>query len=220
MTLYLITNWHVVTCRNSDTGEHVRPDAAEPNSLIGHFRASRSSFEVQQRSIALRDAENSPIWLHHPAHGRRVDVVAIPIENEYAEFVSPINELPIEPLSVQVGMDVFVLGFPFGSELPTLPVWKRGSIASEPQIVRQAQNYYLIDTASRPGMSGAPVILRSYWVHLTDSGPSIKTDPGTKFFGVYSGRLQVRDGEAQLGRVWPASFITEIIDANVRDTGE
>ncbi len=218
--LYLVTNWHVVTCRNSETGKHIRSDIAEPNMLVGNFRAHRGSFETQQRKVPLRDSENRPLWLYHPVHRGCVDVVAVPLGKEYSEFVSPINELPVEPLSVRIGMDVYVLGFPFGPNPPSLPVWKRGSIASEPEIVRLAENYYLVDTASRPGMSGAPVILRSYGIHLTDSGPSIKTKPGSKFFGVYSGRLHARDDEAQLGRVWPASFISEIIDANTRDSGE
>lgn len=217
--LYLITNWHVVTRRHNETAAHLREDAAEPSHLIGFFRAQRNSLEVQQRKIALRDRDGAPLWLHHAAFGRLVDVVAVPLDGEYAAFVSPINELPVEPLSVRIGMDVFVLGFPFGSKIPSLPVWKRGSIASEPEIVRQADNFHLVDTASRPGMSGAPVILRSYGVHLTDSGPSIKTDPGTTFFGVYSGRLHAAENEAQLGRVWPAPFIHEIIDGDERDPG-
>ena len=33
--LYLVTNWHVVTCRNNETGRHLRDDAAEPNILGG-----------------------------------------------------------------------------------------------------------------------------------------------------------------------------------------
>jgi len=217
--LYLITNWHAVTCRNNETGKHLTPEAAEPSHIIGHFRAQRGSFETQQRKIVLRDKDDIPLWLHHPAHGRRVDVIAIPLPKEYETFVTPINELDAEPLLVKIGMDVFILGFPFGAKAPALPIWKRGSIASEPEIVRQGDMFYLVDTASRPGMSGAPVILRTYGVHLTESGPSIKTDPATKIIGIYSGRLRTAETEAQLARVWPASFITEIIDANERDKG-
>jgi hypothetical protein len=217
--LYLISNWHVVTCRNSDTSQHLRLDAAEPNNLVGHFRLRPGSFETQTKTIPLRDAQGKSLWLHYPASGNRVDVVAIPLSDEYQTFTSLISSLPIEPLSVQIGMDVFVLGFPFRSAPPALPVWKRGSIASEPNIVRQAASYYLVDTASRPGMSGAPVILRSYGARLTESGTSIKDEPGSRFFGVYSGRLRAPEDDAQLARVWPASFITDVIDANVRDPG-
>jgi hypothetical protein len=67
-------------------------------------------------------------------------------------------------------------------------------------------------------MSGGPVILRSYGTHPTESGPSITTDPATRFFGVYSGRLHTKDPlEAQLGMVWPRSFIEDIIDVPTPD---
>ena len=216
---YLITNWHVVTRRDSDTSQLLSDYAAEPNALVAHFRERPGSFETQTKVIPLRDDRDAPLWLHYPTEGNRVDVVAIPLGSDFQAFASPINELPSELLSVQIAMDVFVLGFPFGSAPPALPVWKRGSIASEPNMVRQAAGYHLVDTASRPGMSGAPVILRSYGARLTESGTSIKDEPGTRFFGVYSGRLRVSNDEAQLARVWPASYITDIIDANIRDPG-
>jgi hypothetical protein len=70
-------------------------------------------------------------------------------------------------------------------------------------------------------MSGAPVILRSYGAHLVESGTSITKEPATRFLGIYSGRLKTKDSEdAQLGRVWPESFLTEIVDANTRDPGD
>ena len=216
---YLITNWHVVTLRNNETLKHLHEKSAIPDSLVGHFRARLGSFETQQQQIPLLDADGRPLWLHHAGHGRAVDVVAIPLPDNLSEFVTPLNRLPHEPMLMQIGMDVYVLGFPFGSGAPSLPVWKRGSIASEPAIVRQAALHHLVDTASRPGMSGAPVILRAYGARLTEAGTSIRDEPGTRFFGVYSGRLHVQENEAQLARVWPESFIEEIIDGNVRDPG-
>jgi hypothetical protein len=78
-----------------------------------------------------------------------------------------INNMGSPDLLVGIGMDVFVLGYPFGPGKTGLPVWKRGSIASEPDLVPQVENYLLVDTASRPGMSGSPVILRTYGTHMS-----------------------------------------------------
>jgi hypothetical protein len=40
----------------------------------------------------------------------------------------------------------------------------------------------------------------------------------TKFIEVYSGRLRAKDPfDAQMGVVWPAEFINEIIAGNKRD---
>jgi hypothetical protein len=218
---FLITNWHVVTGRNNETAETLAAHGGVPNKLRTLFHPREGRFDTYPREIDLYDADGHPIWLWHPIHKRGIDVIAIALLPAGTEWkFRPINTLPHEPLSVQVGMDVFVLGYPFGVAPPSFPVWKRGSIASEPELVRIGLKYHLVDTASRPGMSGAPVVLRTYGAHLTESGPSLTTDPATRFLGVYSGRLYTSDAQdAQLARVWPESFITEIIDANTRDVG-
>jgi hypothetical protein len=124
----------------------------------------------------------------------------------------PVNDLAPGKLAIMVGMEVFILGYPFGS---ALPVWKRGSIASEPDLVKITTRYYLVDTASRPGMSGSPVILRSRNNHILESSNWVVTDdrkPIDKIIGVYSGRTDDLPGEAQIGMVWHADYIDEIID--------
>src|SRR4051794_887785 len=114
------------------------------------------------------------------------------------------NKMGSPDLEVRIGMDVFVLGYPFGRGKTGLPVWKRGSIASEPNSVPHVEKYLLVDTASRPGMSGSPVILRSYGMHLTQGNTfSVSSGAANKFIGVYSGRLHTQDPlEAQIGMVW------------------
>lgn len=219
--LYLITNWHVVSGRNADTGAPLSIYAGEPNALIALMRPKDNAIDTVTLRVPLKDEADKPLWLFHPVHKREVDVVAIPIANADGTWMArPINALPRNnELSIQVGMDVFVLGYPFGSAPPSLPVWKRGSIASEPQLVRLGDKFYLVDSASRPGMSGSPVILRSYGTHLTESGPSITTEPATRFLGIYSGRLIPDTDAPQICRVWPESFIIEVIDANTADDG-
>jgi len=217
---YLITNYHVVAMIDPNTGANLHKKAARPNKLRVGFCLPRRDFGKVPIDIPLRDKDDKPLWLVHPVHKNKIDVVAIPLEHpKKDEFrYEPINRLPKEELSVQIGMDVFVLGYPFGNLSPGLPVWKRGSIASEPALVGIGHRYMLIDSASRPGMSGGPVILRSYGTHLTESGPSITTEPATRFIGLYSGRLHTKDAlEAQLGMVWPRSLIEEIIDTPTLD---
>jgi hypothetical protein len=114
---------------------------------------------------------------------------------------------------------VFILGYPFKLDPPAYPVWKRGSIASEPQLAPITTNYMLVDTASRPGMSGAPVIRRSWSNHMVEPGLMAMVDtPLNKFIGIYSGRLPTEHpSEAQIGLVWDGSLINEIIAGNVKD---
>lgn len=212
---YLITNWHAVAMIDPNTGANLHTKAARPDTLRAQFNSCRAIWEKLERDIPLRDDAGRPVWLVHPAHKRKVDVVAIPLPPPDPELnYYPINRMTREEdLSIQISMDVYVLGYPFGAPAPGFPVWKRGSIASEPQLARIGHQYFLIDTASRPGMSGAPVILRSWGTRILEHGGATVT-PGsaTRFIGIYSGRLHTKDYlEVQLGMVWPASFIGEII---------
>jgi hypothetical protein len=77
----------------------------------------------------------------------------------------------------------------------------------------------IVDTATREGMSGAPVIARrSGGFHKSDGMITIAGGRGTKLVGIYSGRLPSNDQfGAQLGYVWPARYIEEIAQNGVRD---
>jgi hypothetical protein len=56
----------------------------------------------------------------------------------------------------------------------------------EPDLVRLSTGYYLVDTASRPGMSGAPVILRNWTHDYAEGGMRALNDkPATNLIGVY-----------------------------------
>lgn len=212
---YLITNWHVVTGRNAQTGLLEAP--VQPDMLRVLFNLSVMNFGKQQYDVAIRAPDGKPLWFTHPARQRGSDVVAVPLlmrADDPIISMYPINTLKSEAdLAVGIGMDVFILGYPFGAPPPGFPVWKRGSIASEPDLTRLGTGYMLVDTASRPGMSGAPVIRRSWGSHFLE-GDAISSDstPQSKFIGIYSGRLHTKDQtDAQLGMVWPVEDIEEVI---------
>jgi trypsin-like peptidase len=221
--VYLITNWHNFSGIDPVSGNHLSTMAAEPNR-VGAFIHTRGQLGHRfQETFALRDGDNKPTWLVHPTLGSKIDVVALQIVPNIESGSYHINDLPSEDLAVEVGHDIFVLGYPFGVGPGGFPIWKRGSIASEPRVFSEQQRYILVDTASRPGMSGSPVIRRSWGTHLMASGATstIMGDTisiATKFIGVYSGRLHTKDSlDAQLGLVWPAHYITEIIEGAQRD---
>jgi hypothetical protein len=186
---YLVTNWHVLAMRDFFTGKNLRKDAGRPNILRTLFNIRTGSFEKQRWDIRIRDENDRPLWLIHP--GRRVDVAILPIPFRPEELVIalyPLNVLANAALRIEIGMEVFILGYPFEIKPPAYPVWKRGSIASEPQLARLTTDYMLVDTASRPGMSGAPVIRRSWTNHMVEPGVVALVDtPLNKFIGVRAG---------------------------------
>jgi S1-C subfamily serine protease len=217
---YLVTNWHNLSGRDPNTGKHLSSNAAEPNQIRAWFNKKDELGNKVAKTIEIRDGNNSPLWLVHPEHKNKIDVVALPLEPFADVEMHPINTKSGLDLALRVGMDVFVLGYPFGIGPGGLPVWKRGSIATEPELSPENQLHVLIDTASRPGMSGSPVIRRSWATHMIEGGGVIMgTSTESKFVGVYSGRIASLDPlDASLGLMWPASFVSEIVSGAIVDS--
>jgi hypothetical protein len=201
---FLITNWHNVTGKNPNIGQHLSPHAGEPDAMTVQFDLAGSP--LGQRGpveLSLRDPAGDPLWRQH-AMAPGVDVVAVPLPKLAGAVLHPINEMPNNSGTVPIGIEAFILGYPFGIGVSTLPIWKRASVASEPSAKISGKPCFYVDTASRPGMSGSPVILR----HRMAIGPP------TTFIGVYSGRIGREDElQAQLGIVWRAEVIDQIITA-------
>lgn len=221
---YLITNCHVVTCREFPNGHNLREDAGRPNTLRVWFNFAGGNFWKQQYDIHIRDDEGNPLWLVHPLH--KVDIAVVPLKFTDDQMkvlrLYPMNKITSSDLAVYIGMEVFILGYPFGIRIPAYPVWKRGSIASEPDLAPFTDVFLMVDTASRPGMSGGPVILRSWTNHLMQDGTNRPVDATTRtrFMGVYSGRLKPTlkdDLDTQISMVWPAMAIDEIIGCKTLD---
>jgi hypothetical protein len=167
----------------------------------------------------LRDPAGQPLWWVHPSYRETVDVAALPLTPPDNADMYAINHMSSQQLQIAVGMDVFVLGYPFGVGPGGFPVWKRGSIAAEPQVLDPNRPCLLIDTASREGMSGSPVIRRSWVSHMLEDGNiTVGAATATRLVGVYSGRLATTDPlDAQLGLCWPANFVGEIVAGQQRD---
>ncbi len=141
------------------------------------------------------DEDGEKRWVEHPEDGAAIDVVALPIvlppPGEVATM--PMNVLGSVPLKQRIGMPVFILGFPFGRMGIGMPVWKQATFASEPFLSPDMDHRYLIvDSASRPGMSGSPVIQRVHGqIELEGDqyGRISEGDGALRFVGVYSGRF-------------------------------
>lgn len=219
---YLVTNWHVVSGRNPETGKCLSSSCAEPNNLLVHLHKNSEYIEFSDFEVALFDSKEAKLWLEHPSFNERVDVIALEVcipahlsIFDIERFIEPFNEETEE----SVATDVFVIGYPFGRSVEGMfPIWKRASVASEPCIDIDGLPKMLVDTASRSGMSGSPVILyEKRAVTIVDGTPGQLGVQMSRFrmklVGVYSGRIGVDDDniKVQLGVVWKSSVIDEII---------
>lgn len=231
---FLITNWHNVSGFNPETGQRIsKTTLASPTHVEAPFQKTKNPISWGRWNIPLYDEKKIPKWLIHPKYKSKVDVAIIELgKNDNPDGVSlrAINEIELDNIKPRIADDVFILGFPHGfTSGGNFPIWKRGTIASEPDIDLDNLPKILVDTASRSGMSGAPVIYRRTGIHgLIDGNMVDESIIGEiqNFVGIYSGRLsdnkEVCDRtkeelDTQLGTVWKESVIKEILEGNVRD---
>ncbi|WP_428897616.1 Trypsin-like peptidase domain-containing protein [Parelusimicrobium proximum] len=233
---YLVTNKHNATGKNIFTDNYISTNLSIPNIWKFDYRCfekidnGQILIQPKRFEVKLVHDEDTPLyWMHQT---KNVDIVVFPLpadifikDNTMVESAGNavfINSLPFNSeMLTQVSDDVFIIGFPNGktSTLAKLPIWKRGTIASEPDMSyfgddRQA---FLIDTTTRSGMSGSPVV--------AIQGNAVKMKNGTiimggviniDFLGIYSGRIDGDQKEdSYIGLVWRKELIDEIIDSNL-----
>lgn len=120
--------------------------------------------------------------------------------------------------SLTVSDDLFVVGYPKGvTDGYGQPIWKRATVASAPHLGWNGQKKFLVDCASREGMSGAPTVLYNKSGFLQAGGTTyVGASPVAIFHGIYVGRVgRVSEFEAQIGTIWQRSVVDEIIESGV-----
>ncbi len=217
-TSYLVTNWHNVTGINPDTNKmlsgfiptHIRVGLKIRDQVHHQFVGSQF-FEFPLYT------DEKPNWFEHVL-GKRIDIAAIQLDIKKIDrlVTKPLNQLSFDDdLESYVSMDCFIVGFPRGLKgRGHTPIWKKGSIATEPSIGYDDLPLFLVDTATREGMSGSPVIGRHSGLSgLVDGKVISSTKIGTTqiMLGVYSGRIGADELGVQLGRVWKINVVNEIL---------
>ncbi|MBU3590402.1 MULTISPECIES: trypsin-like peptidase domain-containing protein [unclassified Polynucleobacter] len=210
---YLITNRHNVTGRNQETGDLLSKTGGIPNQIsILHNKKGALGQWVSKLEPLLVDGV--PRWHEHPTLGATADFVALSLAN-----LVDVEQIPYD--LANPGPDIFVgpadsisvIGFPFGMAAGgVFGVWATGFLASEPAINYGGLPIQLIDCRSRQGQSGSPVIAyrSGGMVAMSGGGSAAFGGPVSKFIGIYSGRI---NAESDIGVVWKASAIKELIDS-------
>lgn len=227
---FLVSNWHVVTGRNPNTKALLdKKNAAIPDRLKLHVPmnlGSETAMKVQWRECFLSlysDLDcQQPVWLVHPTHKQEVDIAILPLAgiNETILIAANHPQLDLDELRLYPSMDVYVIGYPrgmFGGA--RFPIWKRGSIASEPDFDIDHKPVFYIDAATREGMSGSPVYAQEVGLWAPKGVKEFSQHiigKGRSFVGVYASRIGADDEfKAQLGLVWKASALQRIVDSGV-----
>lgn len=245
--LWLISNWHVFSGLDPLEPAHIKlpPPLFAKITVIG----GESLYEL---SIPLYNSEMEPIWREHEDR-HKVDIAIYPLPNllkrhfNFFDIQEIANHLSI---TTTIAKDAFILGYPFskdemeqqfGEKAPYyIPIWKRASIASEPDAPLGGR-VILLDSLSRPGMSGAPVLISQEEMAIFGRGKqnriaikkisegdisglhgldteSLYSQPVKKFklLGIYSGVIgNTKIAEVALGKCWNSEALLEILEKNI-----
>ena len=145
--------------------------------------------------------------------GSRLDIIALSDDPMVPKFPAMFGTS--DQIAHSIGDDLFLLGFPAGvMDYSVTPIWKRATIATDPSVGWNRQKQFLVDSASRKGMSGGPAIYYNKFGHLpVEPGSNISIGTPVRILhGVYVGRIGDSEFEAQVGVIWKKQVIDEIID--------
>lgn len=237
---FLVTNYHVISARNPKEPQFLLPEFSDSPDEIQFSILTRPAYQPRTGGFSL--IENKEFaWFEHKDRAKGVDIVAVPIEFPDDAIVVSHQQLGlVDDINFEVGSDLFIIGFPFGYGAGDFfPIWKRGTVASEPQFEPEGLPRFYIDSFTKPGMSGSPVIASETRNLVRLAGESktaferyekgeasaiealagldvsqlAKSIP-TKCFqlvGIYSGRITVNgDQDPNVGIVWQKRLIDEL----------
>ncbi len=257
----LITNWHVLSGRHPDThAPRNTRTGFTPNRIEFHApirlkiegEGQKRLLNCKAMDVAL-EKDSTPIWWECASRENFFDVAMIELNNLLEELAEPDTDLVAIQggqvavldygtdaaravnLLPEIAEEVFILGYPEGQSFQNLlPVWKRGTIASEPLFaVRQTSmeeerwndGIIFVDAATNQGMSGAPVLyfrnnlLTAEGDKLGDASAEIREAP--ILVGVYAGRdgVSARENDMGLGRIWKTSCVDQLFFDHNRARG-
>ena len=213
---FLVTNMHVLTGRDPVAGKPTGTAAAMPETLAVWHNSADGLGHWVQVNYELYDEDGRARWYEHPA-SPHWDLVAIQIapkpELIYIpyEFTTAGNNTVLEP-----GADLSIIGFPFGTSSDgRFAIWSRATVASDPDLDYSGRPTFLVDSRSRDGQSGSPVIFRSDSARYENGSISIGGSTVVQLFGIYSGRIS---DQSDLGIVWKSEAIRELVENRSRSS--
>lgn len=236
---FLITNYHVLTARNPKNPGMLLEDYPDSPDELKWNLFKKDTMEILTGSVALLENENIK-WIEHPMREQGVDIAAVKIRFPDDALIFSQDMLGlVDDIELEVGAELFIVGYPYGIAAGDIfPLWKRGTIASEPLIKPNNLSIFYIDATTMPGMSGSPVFaveskklvdlkgdsasaFREYEKGklsplelMTKLDPQAFAEPYNKkhyrLVGIYSGRLVEGKKDPSIGIVWNYHLIEEL----------
>jgi hypothetical protein len=207
---WLITNRHVLLGRKPGTNEYADSEGRQPTQVA--ITWIEDDLSSKRMVVELFGAGLAELWIEHPPLGHNLDLVAIMVPSGKFVDVDLTTSLDEDPEhTVSSGDPIVVIGFPFGlsAGVSGLPIMFSGIVASPPGIPIDGQPRFLIDSRTRPGLSGAPVYYYPNATAVRRGGDDESFFfPSPVFLGLYCGRI---NDESDLGYVIDAIEVARTV---------
>jgi hypothetical protein len=232
-TDFVVTNWHVLSGRNPFTGDRLSEKGFFPKKvrIYGWSLMSRGDeLEMKRPSWTVDIGDDGLEIMRIPpeVNGHIVDIAAIPItmgsamekdldeagQQKFGALEPRVNLMGGDRISSQAGDDCMIIGYPLAQYTGLmLPVWKRGSLATDTSMAVDQSPAFLVDAATSPAMSGSPIFRRvSGLLRLDRTTGIIAEATGYEFVGVYAGRLESKElDRVNVGYGWFANHVEEAV---------
>jgi hypothetical protein len=221
-TYFLVSNWHVLTGKNFFTPQQIVYEAEEFQILFwqsdgGSFKEIR--LNVRDNLLEKIDKKGAPIF----------DIAAFQIPPNLLSQIE-IHPIPLSlidtDLPAKPAMEVSIIGYPHlitatGDLDMPIAIWKKGAIASDPEIQHKGRDFFFIDATTKCGMSGSPVVIQKYGAWSPSGGGLSVGERACKLLGIYSGRVHPKELvdfdltseeiDTHLGLCWKAALIKELL---------
>lgn len=216
----LVTNIHVLTGAGAETGVPIGDNVVPPRIIrVWHPWGDIDAMHWLSIDYPLYDDHGQARWLVHPTHPT-YDIAALPIHDVHGVHYMPYSLDPVEqPFRLMPSSDLSIIGFPFGTSshpVEKIPIWNRATIASELDLDYAGKPMLLVDSRSRPGQSGSPVVAKRTDIAVLDNGDvKVGYDLPAELVGLYSGRI---NDQSDLGMVWKTPAVREVVHGGARST--
>lgn len=236
----LATNWHVLAGAHPETNRIIDGRGYVPNRITFNMQVrdlnNSSIITFENRTLEIAK-DRSALWYQSVFPQRDVgflnlretlpDYEMLRLGDRIVAFSSDVivnvderqNPISVEPPYPLVSDTVFILGYPVGlSAQGIAPVWKSGTVATEPYYTAFDKPVFLVDSLTRSGMSGSPVLSHNNRMMSLDGEIVEWESKSPALVGIYAGREGITGTESDmaLGRVWHRHVLDDTIMKNRR----
>ena len=226
--IFLVTNYHVLT---GSAPFEKKPPIGD-NIAFSFHKDQNNTGDLKQVRFPLFTKLKDPIWICSKNYPD-ADVAIIPLVSglyQDCKVFGISEEWTKASIKLRPTSRVTLVGYPYGYEdsKNALPIWKTGSIASEPSVDFSGKPLFVVDVSAFPGMSGSPAFAVSYGAYELEQGGT--TVGGVqKFLGIYASMEMLEEKKfleelhtdkkqgivvsesLQLGHVWKAQLIIDMV---------